>query len=456
MRPLLVLFRSFAVSATLVLGALLIWLVPGAVTESQSGASFRAALTPLPISSAVAASSGVGVAAPDGLPTLANLRPQQSARLNVISGSGSGMYQGGDTVYVEPYRMPDMRVFDRWLGDLPESIRWPVRTQSHLTFTMPAQDLTITGTLRPAPLWALHATTTSDGARVYYQPPGRLWRSFPCSTLVLLHDAGQGADFWLRSTESRLFQRAAVARCQGILVLESTDRTTGRWDTEHTDTASNPDLARLRAAIDAAPVAGAAPLVLLGVGQGGDFAALAARAFLPLSSVRVVATVLVGSAGLEPLAGAPVRTLFMLTQRDDASLNATAAIRAWTMQAQGTPVELVELPPWPMFPARMWRIDGLTLTDTVEVYKVLLRSRIVDPQGWVARDPADLADPGLPSDLARYWPDIREQLVAGWAGHGFSTHGAETVVDFAQDWSGVPVPIPTASPTRRAYAAYIQ
>lgn len=436
MRPQITLRRSAVIATVVSVVTLIAWLLPPPMAETSGAVDGRLRpASPAPSSPHPAA------------------RPRQVARLQVVNGAGSGQFQAGEPVYVEPYRLPDMRVFDQWAGRLPPAVRWPATTRAHMTFTMPASDVVITGTLRPAALWALRERTTANGARIFHHPPAPFYGSTG-GAIVLLHDAGQGADVWRQSMESRLFQRAAVARGHGILVLESSDRATGRWDTTRPDSNTNPDLRRLLDAIGTAGLGGP-PLVLLGVGQGGEFAALAARSFLPLSSVHVVGTVLVGSAGLEPRADAPVATMFVLAERDDPGVNDRAAIRAAALRAQGTAVELLRLPPWPMTPTRMWRIDGLSLDDAVEVYKVLLRRRILDPVGRVMRDPAGLADPGLPAELARSWPHVQEQLVAGWAGHGFSSLGAEDVLRFAENRWGLPVPQPTPTATRRAYAAQI-
>jgi dienelactone hydrolase len=377
---------------------------------------------------------------------------QDPVRLTVVGGNGGGNYQPGDTVRIEPQRMPDMRVFDRWQSPA-DAVRWSGAADiAHLSFTMPDRDTTVTATWKAAPLWSLEPVAVS-GTTVYRQAPD-FYYTQRGGVLVLLHDAGSGADFWRQSTEARLFERAAVAHGHGLLVLESSDRATGRWDISSAGFDTNPDLRRLIDAIHAAEFSGL-PLVLVGIGQGGDFAALAARAMAPLSSVHPVATVLVGAAGdAVPVAGA-MQTLFVVAERDDAALNERIHARQAALTAAGVKAEILTLPPWPMFPLRFWRIDGYTAQDSREAYKVLLNVGALDATGWVSADPSGMPEPGLPEDLKRTWPFVREQLTVGWAGHGFSSHATEAILRFAMNRWGLPIPLPTASPTRLAYAAYV-
>lgn len=385
------------------------------------------------------------------LPALADAPAQGPVRLTVVGGNGGGLYQPGASVRIEPQRMPDMRVFDRWVSPA-DAVTWGGADIAHLSFTMPDRDMTVTATWQAAPLWSLEPIAVAGGT-IYRQAPSH-FHAQPGGVLVLLHDAGSGADFWRQSTEARLFERAAVAHGQGLLVLESSDRGRGRWDTTSTGFDANPDLRRLLDAIRAAGFSGL-PLVLVGLGQGGDFAALAAHSMAPMSSVHPVATVLIGAAGDSvPMVNA-FPTLFLLAERDASSLNDRIRARHAALAAAGVKTELLTLPPWPMFPLRFWRIGGYTMQDSRDVYKALLNAGILDANAWVTTDPSGLREPGLPEDLQRSWPFVVEQLTVGWAGHGFSSHATEAILQFAFGNWGLPVPLPTPTPTRRAYAASV-
>lgn len=372
-------------------------------------------------------------------------------RLTVVSGSGGGAVQPGATAHVEPFRVSDQRVFRRWEGDLPASVSDADRGRAHLAFTMPDHDLTVTATFAAAPLWALEPVPV-DGATAHVLAPRRTG-SVTAGTLVLLHDAGQGAAYWRTSTEAWALVRLAAARGHGLAIVESTDRAAGRWDTAHADLAANPDLRRVLGAIHAAGTVG--PLTLVGVGQGGDFAALAAHAFLPLSSVWARAVVLVGSAGDAGSAAEAMSTLFVLSARDDAALNAAAAARRAALVAAGVEADAVTLDPWPVFPRSFWPCAGFTAQDSGDAYKAVLTAGLVDADGWVALDPASVPPPGLPGDLAQAWPCVAERLTTRWAGHGLSARAAEAVLDFAERQWPAPLPGPTPEPTRMAYRAEV-
>lgn len=401
------------------------------------------------LSAAIAAAAIAGAAVRDPLSPHALAQPP--VRLTVVGGSGAGAFQRGAAVHVEPFRVSDQRVFRRWEGDLPAAVRAADRGRAHLAFAMPDHDVTVTATFAAAPLWALDPVPV-EGSTVHVLAPRRVG-AVTAGTLVLLHDAGEGAASWRASAEAWALVRQAAARGHGLVVVESTDRAAGRWDTAHADLGANPDLRRVRAGLHAAGIAG--PLVFLGIGQGGDFAALAAHAFMPLSSVWARAAVLVGSAGDASPAAEALPTLFVLSARDDAALNAAAEARRAGLVAAGVTAEIETLEPWPIFPRSFWPCAGFTAQDSVDVFKAVQTAGLVDPDGWVARDPAAGSPPALPADLDRAWPCVAERLTSGWAGHGLSARAAEAVLDFAERQWPAPLPGPTPEPTRMAYAAQV-
>jgi len=388
---------------------------------------------------------------------VAACRPQPAAlaqttrRLEIIEGSGGGDQVPGEPVRIEAYRMPDSKVFGGWDGDLPPGLD---RDQAHAAFTMPDRDLSLRATWRPAPLWAWEPVEGAEGAAIVHRPLLPSDRQGRPAILVLLHDAGQDLRTWQLSTESRLFARAAAARGMGLLALQSGGTAAGgRWDLEHPDLATNPDLARLLIALHAAGLVG--PLVFLGVGEGAAFADLAARAFLPLSSVQASAVVLVGSAGLAKDPADQPR-LWVLADKERPEVKAEAAARLAALRDRGIIGDLVQLEPWPMFPRRFWRIEGLTASDSGSLHAALQAAGVLDARGWVLRDPATLEARLLPEDLRPAAPNILEQLNAGWSGHGFNTHAAERVLDFAERFGQVAQSLPTPEPTRLAYAGQVK
>ena len=94
-------------------------------------------------------------------------RAQATRHLTVIEGSGGGDFAPGDKVRIEPYRMPDTKVFDGWDGQLPDSPAWLL---SHATFFMPDRDLTVNARWLKAPLWAWEPVPGLEGVAVVHQP----------------------------------------------------------------------------------------------------------------------------------------------------------------------------------------------------------------------------------------------------------------------------------------------
>lgn len=326
--------------------------------------------------------------------------------------------------------MPDTKVFDGWDGQLPDSPAWLL---SHATFFMPDRDLTVNARWLKAPLWAWEPVPGLEGVAVVHQPqlPEGLEGRPPI--LVLLHDAGQDLRFWQLSSEARLFARAAAARGVGLLAVQSSDSARGRWDLIHRDIAGDPDLSRLLTAVHAAGFVG--PLVFVGVGDGAAFADLATHAFMPLSSVQASAAILVGSAGSATDWGDGQARLWVFADKDNAAAKAEALSIA-RLQIQRVPTGLVELTPWPMFPRRFWRVDGLTAGESIQFHKSLMAAGVLDQRGRVLRDPATLDAALLPEDLRPAAPNLLEQLNAGWSGHGLA-HAMERMLDFAWDFGQV-------------------
>ncbi len=382
------------------------------------------------------------------LPTACRPRPaaqaQATYRVTVVEGSGGGDFAPGETVRIEPFRMPDTQVFGGWEGLTAELGDAPV---AHATFVMPDRALALKAIWQAAPLWAWQPVPGFEAAAMAHAPRLPPGQQGDPAILVLLHDAGRDQRYWQQSTEARLFARAAAARGMGLIAVASTDPE-GHWDLERGTIADNPDLGRLLGALHAAGFVG--PLVFVGVGEGAAFADLAARAFLPLSSVQGSAAVLVGGAGhAEPDQDLP--RMWVLADKDAAEVKDEAARRHAALLRAGLPTALVALPPWPIFPRRFWRVEGLTAGDSIQLHTWLTDNGVIDARGTVLLDPAGPPLDRLPEDFRAAAPNIVEQLNAGWGGHGFNSHAAEAVLDFAERFGRVASSVPTPTPTRRAY-----
>ena len=375
-------------------------------------------------------------------------RAQATHHVTVIEGSGGGDYAPGDTVRIEPYRMPDTKVFDRWQGQVVEGADL---RRAHTSFTMPSHDVHFQAVWRQAPLWAWEPVPGFDSVAAMHPPrlPSSMQGRPPI--LVLLHDAGQDMLYWRQSSEARLFARAAATRGMGLLAVQSTDPQ-GRWELSPADVQGNPDLVRLLGAIHADDFVG--PLVFVGVGEGAAFAELAGRAFAPLSSVQASAAILVGSVGSAADQGAGLSRLWLLADKEDAAVKAEVR-RRLSLLGHGTFDNLVQQTPWPMFPRRFWRVGGMTAGESVQFHQSLVAAGVLDGRGWVLGDPATLDVSLLPEALRPQAPDLVEQLNAGWSGHGFNSHAAERMLDFAWGHGSVAESVPTPEPTRRAYAGHV-
>lgn len=375
---------------------------------------------------------------------------QALRRLTVIEGSGGGSFRPGDTVRIEPYRMPDTKVFGGWEGAPAGSDE---AQQAHASFAMPDRDLVLRARWEPAPLWSWEPVPGLDGAAIAHPP--RLPAGFAGhpAILVLLHDEGQDLRYWQQSTEARLFARAAAARGMGLLALQSTDRVSGRWNVSATDLAANPDLAKLLQALHAVGFVG--PLVFVGVGQGATFADLALHAFQPLSSVQAMGSVLADSAGGDAAWAEGRPRFWLLAAKGEAPVKAEAARRHALLRASGETTGLLEQGAWPMYPRRFWRVEGMTAADSQQFHRGLVDAGILDASGWVQRDPS-LVDPRqFPADFQAAAPNLIEQLRVGWGGQALSSHAAEAMLNFAEVLAPLEQPLPTAEPTRLAYAGHV-
>jgi dienelactone hydrolase len=398
--------------------------------------------------------------------SLAPAHAQQSThRLEIVGGSGSGTYPAGAEVPIEVWRMPDARVFRQWETGSDRRIdpgfTASVAHHAHLSLRMPAADLIITAGLQSAPLWAPIEIAGPDfGAALLHLPQRFNAQRNPYlrGLLVLLHDAGQGRDYWMRSPEARLILRAAAGRDFGILIPESLDRRAG-WSLGAADPATNADLARLSAAIAAVSrghwQGKRLPTILLGQGQGGDFASLAAR---PESGIAPAAILIAGATGLpQPAASTGLPSYWIIPERDAAIDQPAVEAAAAELRARGLDAAIAPLAPWPVYPRRFWRIEGMTAADSEDLHQALVAAGVLDAAGQVLVDPDSLTDPSLiPQAYRVETPWILEQLRLGWAGHALGSRGIEAALDWA-DRFGSPeiVPQPTPEPTRMAYAGSI-
>lgn len=375
---------------------------------------------------------------------------QALRRLTLIEGSGGGEYAPGATVPIEADRMPDSKTFGGWEG--LERVPDPLSDSDRLSFTMPDRDLTLTAQWKPAPLWAWEPVPGMDTVAITHAPwpvpAGTVGRP---AVLVLLHDAGSSLRYWQESAEARLFARAAAAKGMGLLAVQSTDAG-GRWNLSTGGIAANPDLGRLLSALHSAPFVG--PLVFLGIGEGARFADLAADALLPLSSVQSAGAVLVGSAGREEVMPRGPR-MWVLAAREQALVKQEAERRWSELLAGGQTTDFLALAPWPMFPRSFWRLGGMTSGDSVRLHRALSDAGVLDGEGRVIRDPAGLDVSLLPEDLRTAAPDLLELLSLGWGSRAFGSLATVRMLRFAEALAPVAVGLPTAEPTRLAYAGHI-
>lgn len=366
-------------------------------------------------------------------------RAQATHHVTVIEGSGGGDYAPGDTVRIEPYRMPDTKVFAGWMVEGRNLLE---HLPAFASFAMPDQDLVLRAHWRSVPLWAWEPVDGLGSAAIVHRPA---LQDSSGITYVLLHDAGQDLRYWQQSTEARAFARdLAGLSPRGLLAVEST--TAGQWDLDHTDLATNPDLSRLLTAIHQAQ---AVRVVLIGIGDGAAFADLAAHAFMPLSSVLVVQVVLIGSAG-HPTEWEPVSRAWVLADKDDPSVKQEAARRHARLQGNASvSAFFIQQEPWPVFPRSLWRVGGVTAADSIQLHQSLLAAGVIDPAGWLRRDPAGMDWGLLPADLIAAAPNLQEHLEIAWGSHGLNAR------------TGIPVHLdigifgPTPEPTRLAYAGRV-
>lgn len=409
------------------------------------------------IAAAVATAAAIAVApfvdldlALDRAPSRPSVHAQgAAAKVTVIGGSaggsGSGMFAPGSPVYIEPFRLPDSRVFDRWTveGTGADVERRTART----TFTMPAGPITLTAGVRSTPLWGA-ARETVAGVDIAFHLP-----EHPRAVLVLFHDAGGGLSSWLLGTEERQFMRDAVAAGYGVLAIDSADRGTGRWNLTATR-AANIDLQNVHAVLEALATRGdmdQAPHIAVGFGRGGTFATLAAE------DVEMAAAVIFAGVGLESvMAATRVPTFFALAERDSVTDNAAARAQHDALRARGVASEIVVHAPNPVVPTRFWPITSFTMDDSKTVHASLLDAGVIDAGGTLLRHPKDVDIPLLiPADVRSAVDEVRAQLVVSYAEHAFFSDADDRVLGFLDGLSR-PALTPTPESTRRAYAAHVK
>lgn len=176
--------------------------------------------------------------------------PADTFAVTINGGYGTGDYKVGDTVHIFTNHYSDNQLFDKWSGDVS---RLNSVDEWHTWFVMPANNVTITGSLKSSSSLVLKQEQIQGKDRLkpvyYYFPTGH--QGF----VYLLHGTGGTANFVANSYEFQQLMKDLVANNLGVVITEAEEATTGtdlngdgklRWQIFPVDTINNVDYSNIR------------------------------------------------------------------------------------------------------------------------------------------------------------------------------------------------------------------
>lgn len=322
-------------------------------------------------------------------------------RVTVTNGFGSGIYKAGDTVHVFSSLYGDAQLFDHWAGEgasLLNSVN-----EWHSWLIMPNRSVSLTGSLKSVASLQLNYKQIKGRDRlkpVFYSFP-----TTPKGVVYLLHGSGGNANFLVGNYEWQQMMKDLLENGYGVVVTEAEEATTGldangdgkiRWAFLPADSNLNVDFANVKAITDTLVKRGVMdanwPRYSLGMSAGGFFSAALAYMFHYRASVQFCAQ---GSDNV--MAKTNVPTMFCMAANDQNSEvgqagNIEAATNAANLKARGVCSQFFLQLRSPIYPDRFARTGAITAAVSESVTQELKEQGYLDSFGYFVRNSDSLKD----------------------------------------------------------------
>lgn len=315
--------------------------------------------------------------------------------VTVEGGYGGGTYEPGDEVDVFAANDPFEEIVTSWqaegLGETPPA-EW------HLSFSMPARDVTLTPTLAAVALDWQEKTIqgVESEKRVFFHAPAG---APPTALLFLFHGTGGSAELAFKPSA---FHLALVATHLGMAVVspEAQEVTLGdpgsdgklRWNAVP-DLGTNVDLQDIELVSDRLTELGLVPAEVpryaLGMSNGGSFA-LTVGAALPFTAVASYCAT--GRPDVHQSTTTP--SMWLMCMHDN---NETLAAKKDQWPFGSDALALREIPtgyhvhpPSPLYPGRFARLQGVDVTASEAAVAELAAAGFLDDRGHLLMTAGEL------------------------------------------------------------------
>ena len=364
--------------------------------------------------------------------------------LIVDTGYVTGFYRAGDTIDIFSRELSRAEILEEWIAySDPDHLDLLERTDEwHTRLVMPVADVVLKAVIDTVDKPVIRYDTLTF--ETYRAPVIAALPEKPVGLILLLHDSGKSGAEWFTGTDGHQFVRDALDQRFGLLAVDARDYPDENmphdfWQVRPA-TRQNP---RVQWMIDVVegfvgqhPSLQNLPLFALGVGNGGDMAAVAG----PLLDVRGIAQYSAGGGG-GLAAGALVPTIFLLTHNgaDDNAVRDSVVRHAALLEALSIANKVVEHLPTPVYPERFARIEGIDRTLSTAIANELRQNGDLSPSGYLSRTPAEilssaLTNPSLYTAVTslpeKTLVDLRHELDVVRAAPVFFSDRNRTVLDF--------------------------
>ena len=320
--------------------------------------------------------------------------PATTYAVNVTGGYGSGQYRAGDTVHVFAANDPFSQVVTGWTQT---GLTAAPRSEWHLRFVMPANDVTLSPQVQAVSLDVQRRTGEGvEGTK-------RIFTLIPENAeglLFIFHGTGGSANI-IEKPAARYLAMAAAQRGYAVIVPEAKEVTDGdqngdrkiRWDVApFVD--MNVDLqdivAYSKMMTERGHVPAEGPRVALGMSNGGAFAVTVGAA-LP----QFEAVVSFCATGVSAVSERTVTPTAWFMCENDNNETVSASRERWSdgavaLMENGVRTAFDLHPPSPLYPGRFARIEGVNAEQSSAAVSELAAGGWLDDQGYLTALPREV------------------------------------------------------------------